>query len=71
MKKVETLQAIVINQATKSLNYSVVLREAHERAIIHNTGKSALKDILTGLLLKGEIRLAENFRLSSKHSRQF
>ncbi len=69
--KLETTHAIILNQAEKGPQYPVVLREAHEQAVIHDAEKHALEDIFVELLLKNKVDFKENAKLFSKRSRQF
>lgn len=69
--KLSTLHSVLLSQIEKGPNYPVVLREAHEQAVIHNSEKSALEDIITELSLKNNLECKENSKLSSKRSRQF
>jgi uncharacterized coiled-coil protein SlyX len=70
-KKLNTLHSVLLSQIEKGPNYPVVLREAHEQAVIHNSEKRALEDIITELLFKNNLEYKENSKLSSKRSRQF
>jgi hypothetical protein len=69
--KLDSLHFIIMNQIIKGPNYPVVLREAHEQAVIHSIEKSTLEDIFTELLSRNKLEYKENSKLSSKRSRQF
>ncbi len=65
----ETTCALILSQSDKGEGYPVVLREAHEQAVIKNPEKVFIEDLFIELLRKKGIELNYNYKYISKKTR--
>lgn len=65
----ETTCALILSQSDKGEGYPVVLREAHEQAVIKNPEKVFIEDLFIELLRKKGIKLNYNYKYISKKTR--
>jgi hypothetical protein len=67
--KISLLHELILNQAEKGKGYPVVLREAHEQAVIKNSEKMALQEMFIEQLAQKGIIFNENYKLLFKKIR--
>jgi hypothetical protein len=65
----ETTCALILSQSEKGEGYPVVLREAHEQAVIKNPEKVFIEDLFIELLRKKGIKFNYNYKYISKKTR--
>lgn len=68
-KKMELLHKLLLSQAEKGRGYPVVLKEAHEQAVIHNGEKSSVREIFTDLLNREGTSSKINYKSLFKQTR--
>ncbi len=68
-KMLNLLHFLVLDQAKKGMGYPVVLKEAHEQAVIRNTDKFALNRFFIEYFVKRGIRVKENYKSMFKKTK--